>query len=1577
MSGHLLILLVPVLSLCGATEYYVRPTEPTNTSCPAQPCLTLSQYTSDSDHYFKSNTVFKFLPGTHHMDRPLTIGNVHNMSLESLSDESNEYPHLVAQLSCETEEHECIYITIHQDFGTQNFQVCCAAVWLHDVYNVTVKGISITVQTSDKHISVVILKNVSGTTVQLNATCSLTDDTSNGANGIIMYEATSVEVHSSSANNCSYGLVLHNTTNTHIAKVTAMYNDVVGIALRTCTDTNIYNTVAAHNGQYGMLLGDMSNTHITNTTTAYNGWCGMSLVDMNNTHITNMTTAHNRDVGMNLHAMNNTHITNTTTAYNDWNGMILVDMNNTHITNMTTAHNGYSGIWLEAMNNTHITNMTTAHNGDDGMYLEAMNNTHITNMTTAHNRDVGMNLHAMNNTHITNTTTAYNDWNGMILVDMNNTHITNMTTAHNGYSGIWLEAMNNTHITNMTTAHNGDDGMYLEAMNNTHITNTTTAYNDDNGMRLADMNNTHITNTTTAYNDDNGMRLADMNNTHITNMTTAHNGDDGMYLEAMNNTHITNTTTAYNDDNGMRLADMNNTHITNTTTAYNDDNGMRLADMNNTHITNMTTAHNGDDGMYLEAMNNTHITNTTTAYNDDNGMRLADMNNTHITNTTTAYNDDNGMRLADMNNTHITNMTTAHNGYSGIWLQAMNNTHITNTTVTQNSRSGIYLYKNNNTYMTKTTATHNGCLLYFWDFHGQVVMINSINTVIYNTSFTDVSAQCLYSPSTTLPGSLPAVIALYRSMLVVSDCDFTRNNVSALAAYASNITVSGGLTFSNNTAFAGTAFILIKDSILTSAENSHIYFLNNHATNIGGVFYIASNSVYLFNVSYGTLYPRSTCFLNIEGSRFHSRFTFANNSAGIGGDILYGGEVAFGLDGEWNCLESFKNISNISQNGLSVVSSDPLRVCLCNETGQPDCPVLIDPKPYTIYPGQTINISAVVVGQNFGTVAGSAYAHFLQEGCLPQLKPEQKVQSVTQRNCSNLSYTIFSQGEASEAVLVLTVQDSYVSQFFDNAVDEYAIYAVGKEYSVSNESAVETLLYSINFPVYVNVSILPCPPGFMLTTASPFKCDCDQLLQEMPAIHCHIQEHTIGRSGLLWVGMIQDDNGTNGTVAASEYCSMDYCNAEDSNVTLSEPDSQCNYNHSGTLCGGCQPGLSLALGSAQCLQCSNKYLALLIPLTLAGPVLVFSIKLLDLTISQGTLNGLIFYANVVKANEHIFLPPQQTNPLTVFIAWLNLDLGVETCLFQGLTAYSKTWLQFVFPFYIWSIAGLIIILAKYSDRVAKVMGNNSVPVLATLFLLSYAKLLRTIITAVSYTIVYTSHGPKAVWTADGNVDYLGPKHAPLFTTAVAVLLFLWLPYTLLLFLGQWLHRCNCRLVGNMLIKIKPFLDAHYGPVKSKHHYWFGALLLVRATILLISALIPANRSSVVVLCVSVFAVVLTHFGHMVYRNLAVAMFDIAFFMNLALLTGATSFIATAGGELAMSAYTLIGIAFVLFAGLVLFKVFSILKQSEKVMEFLRKKQIVEDDWELYEQAALEREMESDAEEQESEGSGSIESLPTY
>jgi len=75
-----------------------------------------------------------------------------------------------------------------------------------------------------------------------------------------------------------------------------------------------------------------------------------------------------------------------------------------------------------------------------------------------------------------------------------------------------------------------------------------------------------------------------------------------------------------------------------------------------------------------------------------------------------------------------------------------------------------------------------------------------------------------------------------------------------------------------------------------------------------------------------------------------------------------------------------------------------------------------------------------------------------------------------------------------------------------------------------------------------------------------------------------------------------------------------------------------------------------------------------------------------LTVATGTLSGLVFYANIVGVNHNIFLPVKSSNPYSIFIAWLNLDFGIDTCFYNGMDAYTKAWLQFVFPVYIWVIA---------------------------------------------------------------------------------------------------------------------------------------------------------------------------------------------------------------------------------------------------------------------------------------------------
>ena len=750
--------------------------------------------------------------------------------------------------------------------------------------------------------------------------------------------------------------------------------------------------------------------------------------------------------------------------------------------------------------------------------------------------------------------------------------------------------------------------------------------------------------------------------------------------------------------------------------------------------------------------------------------------------------------------------------------------------------------------------------------------------------------------------------------------------------------------------------------------------------------------------------------------------------------------MALGYDGDWNCLLSFKNISAMSQqNGLSVISSEPSRVCLCHN-GQPDCLTVADPITHTVYPGQTITLPAVVVGQDFGTVTGSVIAQFLQDytTCSIQFEQGQKSTYVNNGQCADLSYTLYtSEGENCTAILTLKTNNAEVFQPMstdDNhklnnlwtilnedhwSITLYQLAShlinetlkIDETFTVDDLSHIITSNYSVtnflkfgldekfvfpneiySYPTFINISFRSCPIGFALSQSPPFKCDCNHLLQQMPRVTCDIQHQTISRDGLVWVGTYRG----NETVAASKYCPYDYCKSIRTEINLrtqesdseydnhSTTDFQCNHHHSGVLCGGCQPGLSLALGTNQCLPCSNVYISLLLPFALAGLLLVVFIRLLNLTISQGTMNELTFYVNVVSANKHLYYSQSSVNPMTLFIAWLNLDIGIETCFFNGLTAYSRTWLQFVFPLYIWVIAGVIIIIAKYSDRVAKVMGNNGVPVLATLFLLSYAKLFNTIITAMSYTTLYTTQGKKLVWSADGNLDYLGSKHLPLFCVAVATLLFLCFPYTLLLLLGQWLHRLNCRIITRTLLNLKPFLDAHFAAFNDKHRYWFGFLLLVRAANLLISATIPNNTTGIIEFSTTILSILLTFWGQKVYHSSTVGTFGTAFLVNLAILNVTKLFFNNSDGNIAVASFTLLSIALAQFLGLLLYKVVVIVKSNTRMTACCARKKKPSNDWELYEQAALEREQAAlerkmnskTTVDRESEMTGS-ESLPTY
>ena len=179
--------------------------------------------------------------------------------------------------------------------------------------------------------------------------------------------------------------------------------------------------------------------------------------------------------------------------------------------------------------------------------------------------------------------------------------------------------------------------------------------------------------------------------------------------------------------------------------------------------------------------------------------------------------------------------------------------------------------------------------------------------------------------------------------------------------------------------------------------------------------------------------------------------------------------------------------------------------------------------------------------------------------------------------------------------------------------------------------------------------------------------------------------------------------------------------------------------------------------------------------------------ILNLTVATGMLNGIIFYANIISANSSTFFPFSHPNFVTVLIAWLNFELGIDTCFFEGMDTFWKILLQLAFPAYVLFLVVMVIFFSERSTWFAQLIGRrNPIATLNTLIQLSYAKFLSIIIAAFSFaSLEYPDGSHELVWFPDATVRYLKGKHTILFFIALLILL-AGLMYTALLFLWQWL-----------------------------------------------------------------------------------------------------------------------------------------------------------------------------------------------
>lgn len=594
---------------------------------------------------------------------------------------------------------------------------------------------------------------------------------------------------------------------------------------------------------------------------------------------------------------------------------------------------------------------------------------------------------------------------------------------------------------------------------------------------------------------------------------------------------------------------------------------------------------------------------------------------------------------------------------------------------------------------------------------------------------------------------------------------------------------------------------------------------------------------------------------------------FLQNYAKVSGSDIYGGlldrctvnpkvDLPKHITKDIGGLNYLKEVTNINE---STISSSPVKVCFCTDESK-NCR-FSHQQSVQVMKGHNFTLSLVAVDQvNRNTIANIYGSLLSSKGGLGINQANQSIGSV----CTSLNYSVVSPNH-----------HEYLSVYADGPC---------KDAQPSQQT--------------VKIEFLPCscPIGFQPKPDVTTECGCECDKKLYPYItECDYQSKTLVREGSYWVSPVNNSND----YLIYPYCPLDYCKPATLRIkmnfaTMKDINLQCSDNRVGLLCGQCQRNYSLSLGSSRCIQCSSHWYITFVVVSLtaltAGVALVLLILALNLTVAVGTLNGIIFYVNVMKANSSIFFSQATENYITVFMDWLNLEIGFDTCFFEKMDAYSKTFFQLAFPCYLIVLVVTIIIACEYSTKFARLIGKkNPVATLATLILLSYTKLLRTIIDAFSFSILEYPNGiHRWVWLPDASVKYLQGKHIALFITALLILL-PGIAFTLILLFWQWLlryqHKEPFRWVRYN--KLKLFLEPYHAPYKFSHRYWIGLLLLFRVVLYIIVSVVndPSGHilvTGILMLCLLTLKTYSGNVNGVLYRNWPVDLIETICYINLTL-----------------------------------------------------------------------------------------------
>ena len=675
---------------------------------------------------------------------------------------------------------------------------------------------------------------------------------------------------------------------------------------------------------------------------------------------------------------------------------------------------------------------------------------------------------------------------------------------------------------------------------------------------------------------------------------------------------------------------------------------------------------------------------------------------------------------------------------------------------------------------------------------------------------------------TFLPASLFTFLNINRITIngsAVKPSNLSFNIGTVVKAIRSDITLEGHIVFHNNTGINGGAIMLIGDSVIYLTQGLQANFINNKALSSGGAIYDLSSP-----------FDKTHCTFQVNTTQYNDiTVLFENNKATVTGNSVFSSKL-------YNCsmvnpyvnsttaADIYKTIFKFKANNTFELSTTPIKLTICDSHNS------VMSYSSDAYPGQTINFSIAAID----AVGHHSYSII-------------NIAAVRKRKHSAFTHINWWFSEREDTQVIRETDDCTLINITIHTNDHSTL--------DKPDGALLLTIPSIANITVVNIILKSCPPGFELSYVTG-SCVCSHLLLNIAGYtpNCSINTKTFKRPTFTsWVGSVQVSNNTPVFLLAL-HCHYGYCNVganlnvfryiNDGMFVLTSEDlsgfsSLCNNNREGVLCSKCSTvngiNYSVVFGSTECRHCSNWWLWTLVLYALAGPLLIFLLYVLRLTLTTGTINGIIFYVQVANAglldlfsikSSQFSLSINFCMKMAIFlISIMNLNLGFPLCFYNGMNELWKAGLCLVFPLYLLTIVIVLIILSRFSPWLSNRIAHSSVQVLVTVVHLSFSKLLLAIVDVFTPVRLYnnTMKEPQTAWFNDGSVTYgVGDHFLLMIVTSVIVGIFL-IPYMLIILTGRLLMKFN-----KIREYLRPIYEAIHAPYKYNKQYWFTArqLLLI-------------------------------------------------------------------------------------------------------------------------------------------------------